>query len=76
MEKVRPVRYPVKLMEREDAEQRVELLYHGADAVPKLTVTVHWRSGELEDYTIAAQDQYVVDAFNHPDWYRRYALAA
>ena len=68
--------FPVTLMEREDTERRVELLYHGADAQPKLTVSVRGHSGGLDDFTIATQDQYVVDAFNHPEWYRRHALAA
>lgn len=70
------MQYPLTLMEREDTEHRVEMVYHGPEARQKLTIHVHWLSGEFEDFAFAVQDEYVVDAFNHPHWYRDTALAA
>jgi len=37
--------YPITLMEREDTDHRVELVYHGPEARHKVTVHVYWHSG-------------------------------
>jgi len=60
------VKYPVTLMEREDTDHRVELVYHGPDAKQKVTVHVHWHSGEFPDFAFGVQDDQVLEAFWHP----------
>jgi hypothetical protein len=66
--------YPVTLMEREDTDHRVELVYHGPDAKQKVTVHVHWHSGEFPDFAFGVQDDQVLEAFWHP--YAAHPIAA
>lgn len=58
--------YPITLMERDDAEHRVELVYHGPDAPQKVTIHVYWHSGDFPDIAFAVHDENALDAFNHP----------
>ena len=58
--------YPVTLMEREDTDHRVELVYNGPEARQKVTIHVSWRSGEFPDFAFGVQDDQAVEAFHHP----------
>jgi hypothetical protein len=60
------VEYPIALMEREDVNHRVELVYHGPDARYELTIHVYWHSGEFPDFSFAVHGERVLDAFEHP----------
>lgn len=68
--------YPITLMEREDTDHRVELVYHGPEARQPVTIHVHWHSGEFQDFSFAVRGDHVLDAFEHPHWYGHRALAA
>ena len=68
--------YPITLMEREDTDHRVELVYHGPDARQQVTINVCWHSGEFQDFSFAVRGDRVLDAFEHPHWYGQRALAA
>ncbi len=57
---------PIILMEREDTDHRVELVYHGPDARHKVTIHVCWHSGDFPDFAFAVHDDNVLDAFHHP----------
>lgn len=61
--------YPITLMERDDTDHRVELVYHGPAARQKVTVNVHWHAGDFPDFSFAVQDDRALDAFNHPHVY-------
>ena len=65
--------YPITLMEREDTDHRVELVYHGPKAPQKVTVNILWHSGDYPDFSFAVEDDRALDAFNHP---HAYSLAA
>ena len=60
------MQYPITLMEREDNEHRVELVYHGPDARQPVTVNVCWHSGEFPDFSFAVHDDKALEAFHHP----------
>jgi hypothetical protein len=60
------VEYPITLMEREDNDHRVELVYHGPDARRQVTVHVYWYSGEFPDFSFAVHDDKALEAFHHP----------
>ena len=47
--------YPVTLMEREDSDHRVELVYHGPQARQQVTIHIYWHSGEFPDFAFAVQ---------------------
>ena len=68
--------YPVTLMEREDTDHRVELVYHGPEASQKVTIHVYWHSGEFPDFAFAVQDDQVLEAFRHPYAYEYRSVAA
>jgi hypothetical protein len=70
------VEYPVTLMERENIDHRVELVYHGPEARQQVTVHVYWHSGDFPDFAFAVRDDRAMDAFHHPHWYSANALAA
>jgi hypothetical protein len=70
------VEYPITLMEREDVDHRVELVYNGPDAPQQVTIHVYWHSGEYQDFSFAVHGDRVLDAFHHPHWYGHGALAA
>jgi len=70
------VEYPITLMEREDIDHRVQLVYHGPDARQQVTIQVRWHSGEFQDFSFAVQDDQAMEAFHHPHWYAQCALAA
>lgn len=53
------------LKEREDSYNRVEMVYWGADADPKLTIVVEDKQDESM-YFLAPNDDDVSHAFNHP----------
>lgn len=67
------VTYPITLMERDDSDHRVELVYHGPAAKQKVTVHVHWYSGEFPDFAFGVQDERALDAFHHPHYYETLA---
>jgi hypothetical protein len=73
---LRLVKYPVTLMEREDTDHRVELVYHGPDAKQQVTIHVYWHSGEFPDFAFAVQDDRVLEAFHHPYAYEYRPVAA
>jgi hypothetical protein len=73
---LRLVDYPVTLMEREDTDHRVELVYHGPEARQKVTIHVYWHSGEFPDFAFAVQDDQVLEAFRHPYAYEYRSVAA
>jgi hypothetical protein len=75
-EEVSHVKYPMTLMEREDPDHRVELVYHGPDAAQQVTIHVYWHTGEFQDFSFAVHGESVLDAFNHPHFYRELALVA
>jgi hypothetical protein len=56
------VKYPVTLMEREDTDHRVELVYHGPEARQQVTINVIWHSGEFPDFAFGVQDDQVLEA--------------
>ena len=68
--------YPITLMEREDTDHRVELVYHGPDVRQQVTIHVRWHSGEFQDFAFAVHGDSVMEAFNHPHWYSAHARAA
>ena len=45
--------YPVTLMEREDSDHRVELVYHGPQARQQVTIQIYWHSGDFPDFAFA-----------------------
>lgn len=57
--------YPITLMEREDTDHRVELVYHGPDARQNVTINVQWHSGEFPDFSFAVHDAKALEAFHH-----------
>jgi hypothetical protein len=65
--------YPITLMERDDADHRVELVYHGPDATQPVTIHVYWHSGDFPDFAFAVEADRVLDAFHHP---HAFSLAA
>jgi hypothetical protein len=73
---LRHVEYPVTLMEREDTDHRVELVYNGPEARQKVTIHVSWRSGEFPDFAFGVQDDQAVEAFHHPYGHTAGSLAA
>ena len=68
--------YPVTLMEREDTDHRVELVYNGPEASQLVTIHVYWHSGEFPDFAFAVQDDQVLEAFRHPYAYEYRSVAA
>jgi hypothetical protein len=64
---LRLVEYPVTLMEREDADHRVELVYNGPKARQAITIHVYWHSGECDQ---------AIEAFHHPYVFEHPLLAA
>jgi len=70
------VEYPVTLMEREDTDHRVELVYNGPEASQLVTIHVYWHSGEFPDFAFAVQDDQVLEAFRHPYAYEYRSVAA
>ena len=68
--------YPVTLMEREDTDHRVELVYHGPEARQQVTIHVYWHSGEFPDFAFGVPDDQVLQAFWHPYAYEYRPLAA
>ena len=58
--------YPITLMEREDTDHRVELVYHGPEARQSVTIHVYWHSGEFPDFSFAVHDEKALEAFHHP----------
>jgi hypothetical protein len=73
---LRLVNYPIILMEREDTDHRVELVYHGPEARQQVTIHIFWHSGEFPDFAFAVQGDQVLEAFNHPYAYTDPSLAA
>jgi hypothetical protein len=73
---LRFVEYPVTLMEREDTDHRVELVYHGPEARQQVTIHVYWNSGEFPDFAFGVEDDQVLQAFWHPYAYEHRPLAA
>jgi hypothetical protein len=63
---VRLVQYPVTLMEREDADHRVELVYNGPEARQAITIHVRWHSGDFPDFAFGVEDDRAIEAFHHP----------
>ena len=70
------MQYPITLMEREDTDHRVELVYHGPEARQQVTINVSWHSGEFQDFSFAVHGDRVLDAFHHPHWYSAHSQAA
>jgi hypothetical protein len=70
------VDYPVTLMEREDTDHRVELVYHGPEARQQVTIHVYWYSGEFPDFAFGVQGDQALEAFHHPHWFGTRELAA
>jgi hypothetical protein len=73
---LRLVNYPITLMEREDTDHRVELVYHGPQARQQVTIHIFWHSGEFPDFAFAVQGDQVLEAFNHPYAYADPSVAA
>jgi hypothetical protein len=73
---LRLVDYPITLMEREDTDHRVELVYHGPEARQPVTIHIFWHSGEFPDFAFAVHGDQVLEAFNHPYAYADPSLAA
>jgi hypothetical protein len=73
---LRFVEYPVTLMEREDTDHRVELVYHGPEARQQVTIHVYWNSGEFPDFAFGVEGDQVLQAFWHPYAYEHRPLAA
>ena len=70
------VDYPVILMEREDTDHRVELVYHGPEARQKVTIHVYWHSGEFPDFAFVVHGEQALEAFHHPHWFSSRELVA
>jgi hypothetical protein len=70
------VEYPVTLMERENIDHRVELVYHGPEARQQVTVHVYWHSGDFPDFAFAVRDDEALEVFHHPHSYSGNVLAA
>ena len=70
------MKYPITLMERDDLDHRVELVYHGPDARQQVTVAVRWHAGDFQDFSFAVCDDQALDAFHHPHWYSAHSQAA
>ena len=70
------MKYPITLMEREDTDHRVELVYHGPEARQPVTIHVRWHLGNFPDFAFAVRDDQALEAFHHPHWYAQRALAA
>jgi hypothetical protein len=68
--------YPIVLMERDDTDHRIELVYNGPEAVQPVTIHVRWHSGDFPDFAFAVRGDQALDAFHHPHWYSAHALAA
>ena len=49
--------YPVTLMEREDTDHRVELVYNGPEARQLVTIHVYWHSGEFPDFAFGVEGE-------------------
>jgi hypothetical protein len=58
-----------ELMVREDSDKQVQMIYHGKDASPKLTVEVfEYSTGAI--YVLPADEgTHAMDMFNHPMLY-------
>ena len=67
--------YPVTLMERENADHRVELVYNGPEARQRVTIHVYWHSGEFPDFAFGVEGDQAVEAFHHPYGYGYSPLA-
>lgn len=61
--------YPVTLMERDDIDHRVELVYHGPAVWPRVSIRIVWHNGEFPDFAFAVRSADVLDAFRHPHAY-------
>ena len=70
------VEYPVTLMERENIDHRVELVYYGPESRQPVAIHVYWHSGDFPDFAFAVREDQALDAFHHPHWYSAQALAA
>jgi hypothetical protein len=70
------MQYPITLMERENTDHRIELVYNGPDARQPVTIHVYWHSGDFPDFAFAVRDDEALDAFHHPHSYSARALAA
>lgn len=57
---------PVELMNRNDGGTTVTLWYHGADAIPKLTVEVVDTDGEGNYFVLKPEDHECLDMYHHP----------
>ena len=68
--------YPVTLMEREDADHRVELVYNGPEARQAVTIHVYWHSGDFPDFAFGVAGDQAVEAFHHPYVFGAGSLAA
>ena len=68
--------YPVTLMEREDADHRVELVYNGPEARQPVTIHVYWHSGDFPDFAFGVEGDQAVEAFHHPYVFAAGSLAA
>jgi hypothetical protein len=73
---LRLVDYPVTLMEREDVDHRVELVYHGPQARQQVTVEIYWHSGDFPDFAFAVHGEQALDAFRHPHFFSARELVA
>jgi hypothetical protein len=73
---LRLVEYPVTLMEREDADHRVELVYNGPEARQAVTIHVYWHSGDFPDFAFGVEGDQAVEAFHHPYDFAAGSLAA
>ena len=67
--------YPITLMDREDTDHRIELVYHGPEARQKVSICVRWHNGEFPDFSFAVADDDALEAFYHPhvSWQRAFA---
>jgi len=70
------VKYPITLMERDDVDHRIELVYHGPEARQPVTVAVRWHTGQFQDFSFAVREDQALHAFHHPHWYSARVLAA
>ena len=55
--------YPVTLMEREDTDHRVELVYNGPQARQLVTIHVYWHSGDFPDFAFGVEGEQALEAF-------------
>jgi hypothetical protein len=58
--------YPITLLEREDTDHRVELVYHGPTARQQVSIRVCWHNGEFPDFAFAVHEADAMEAFHHP----------